>query len=103
MGSPGGKIMATQRQLILSELERCELEQTARTAVKAYQRERASALLKIADGKSAHWVAKHGLLVERDPDTVYGWLNGYEQKRQARQEIASGRGRKPAFSPSARR
>lgn len=32
-------------------------------------------MLKIADGASAHQVAKTGLLRPRDPDTVYGWLD----------------------------
>ena len=39
-----------------------------------YVRERASAILKIAAGRTPHWVAKNGLLRPRDPDTVYGWL-----------------------------
>jgi transposase len=39
-----------------------------------YVQERASAILKIADGRTPHWVAKNGLLRPRDPDTVYGWL-----------------------------
>ena len=42
-------------------------------------RERAAALLKIADGRTPHWVARHGLLQPRDPDTVYGWLDRYHQ------------------------
>jgi hypothetical protein len=44
-----------------------------------YVRERCAALLKIADGQSPHAVARHGLLKPRDPDTVYEWLNWYEQ------------------------
>ena len=40
-------------------------------------REKAAALLKIAEGASPHWVAKSGLLKPRDPDTVYGWLQIY--------------------------
>jgi transposase len=44
-----------------------------------YVRERCAAILKIADGQSAHAVACHGLLKPRDPDTVYSWLNHYEQ------------------------
>ena len=42
-------------------------------------RERAAALLKIAAGQSPHAVARQGLLKPRDPDTVYGWLNRYQQ------------------------
>jgi transposase len=39
-----------------------------------YVQERASAILKIADGRAPHWVAKNGLIRPRDPDTVYNWL-----------------------------
>jgi hypothetical protein len=38
-------------------------------------RERGAALLKIAQGQSAHAVACHGLLNGRDPDTVDAWLD----------------------------
>jgi transposase len=41
---------------------------------RSYVQERASAILKIADGQTPHWVAKNGLIRPRDPDTVYGWL-----------------------------
>lgn len=41
---------------------------------RSYVQERASAILKVADGRTPHWVAKNGLLRPRDPDTVYGWL-----------------------------
>ena len=40
-------------------------------------REKAAALLKIAEGAPPHWVAKSGLLKPRDPDTVYSWLKIY--------------------------
>ena len=41
-------------------------------------REQWAAILKIAEGQSPHWVARQGLLKERDPDTVYRWLAGYQ-------------------------
>ena len=47
---------------------------------KPYMRERAAALLRIARGESPHQVARRGLLKARHPDTVYAWLDGYEQK-----------------------
>lgn len=93
--------MAARRTLILSDDEQRELEAVAQHAAKPYQRERAAALLKIAGGRSPHWVARHGLLVARDPDTVYSWLERYEADRQAQQPVGAGRGRKPAFSPGA--
>jgi len=37
-------------------------------------RERCAVLLKVAQGASPHQVARHGLLLARDPDSVYSWL-----------------------------
>jgi hypothetical protein len=48
-----------------------------------YVRERCSAILKFAEGHSAHWVAQNGLLKARDPDTIYDWLNVYEAEKLA--------------------
>jgi hypothetical protein len=42
-----------------------------------YVRERASALLKVADGLCPYAVARSGLLRPRDPDTLYFWLDLY--------------------------
>lgn len=71
--------MPKRRYLTLDESERAELEHISRRDERAYMRERASALLEIADGRSAHWISQHGLLRRRHPDTVIGWLNAYEQ------------------------
>ena len=43
-------------------------------------RERCAAILKIAEGQAPYAVAQEGLLKPRDPDTVYGWLDRYEQR-----------------------
>jgi hypothetical protein len=69
--------MATQRTVTLSWAQRRELEQARDHDPRPYVRERCAALLKIADGTSAHAVARHGLLKARDPDTVYTWLGYY--------------------------
>ncbi len=68
-------------------------------AVKPYLRERAAALIKIAEGASAHWVARHGLLKERDPDSLYSWLNRYQAQGIDGLVIRDGRGRKAAYEP----
>lgn len=68
-------------------------------AEKAYLRERAAALLKIAAGQSAHAVAQEGLLRPRQPDTVYEWLDRYEAEGVAGLTIRDGRGRKAAYEP----
>jgi hypothetical protein len=69
--------MAAQRTVTLSWAQRRELEQARDHDPRPYVRERCAALLKIADGTSAHAVARDGLLKPRDPDTVYAWLAHY--------------------------
>jgi transposase len=81
----------------LDAAERHQLEQLVKSAPKPYLRERAAAILKVADGLVASQVARTGLLGPRDPDTVYGWLKRFEQAGVAGLTIAPGRGRKPAF------
>lgn len=66
-----------QRTLVLTPEQSTELERIRDRDTRAYMREKAAALLKIAAGQSAHAVALSGLLKPRDPDTVYGWLNQY--------------------------
>jgi transposase len=87
------------RRLTLAPVERETLVQAVKHHAKAYVRERAAALLKIAGGASAAWVAGHGLLTEHAPDVVYGWLNRYEAEGLAALTIRPGRGRKPTLPP----
>lgn len=68
-------------------------------AAKPYLRERASALLQVAEGSPGHWVATNGLLKERDPDSIYSWMNRYEAEGIDGLTIRDGRGRKPAYEP----
>ncbi len=91
--------MAERRTLELSAEARSELEEIRDHGVKNYLRERAAAMLKIADGQSPHAVARNGLLKPRDPDSVYTWLDRYEAEGVDGLRIRSGRGRKPSFSP----
>lgn len=65
------------RTLVLTAAQRTELEQARDHDRRPYLRECAAALLKIADGMTAHAVARHGLHKPRDPDTVYRWLTAY--------------------------
>ena len=69
-----------QRTLVLEPAMRAELEAIRNRDPKAYRRERAAALLKIADGMAPYAVARHGLLRVRDPDTVYAWLDAFLQR-----------------------
>ncbi len=72
--------MAGRRKLKLSQDQEQQLKELRDQTKQEYVRERCAALLKIAQGKSPHWVAGQGLLKPRDPDTVYGWLNIYESE-----------------------
>lgn len=64
-------------KLTISVKERVRLGRFQNRHPIPYLRERASAVRQVADGKSPHWVALHGLLKPRDPDTVYTWLHRY--------------------------
>jgi transposase len=70
---------------------------------KPYVRERAAALLKVAAGASMRQVAAHGLLKPRHEEALSRWVHAYRARGLAGLLIAKGRGRKPAFSPSATR
>jgi hypothetical protein len=67
-----------RRELPLSPEQRVELEQVRDGDKRAYMRATTAALLKIADGFSAHWVALYGLHKPYAADTVYIWLNKYQ-------------------------
>lgn len=64
--------------LELTDQQRTELERTRNRDHRAYLRECAGALLKVADGQSARQVALHGLNKPRQADTVYRWLSKYK-------------------------
>ncbi len=89
-----------RRQLTLMAEERQALLNLRDHALLPYVRERAAALIKVADGIPAAVVAREGLLRPREPDTVYAWLDRYQGEGLAGLTVRTGRGRKPAFSPS---
>src|SRR5262249_34674382 len=62
-------------------------------------REKAAALLKVADGWAVRDVARFGLLRPRSRNTVAAWAARYRARGLAGLKVAKGRGRKPAFSP----
>ena len=72
--------MAIRRTLKLKTREQRELEYYRDHDTRPDVRERCGALLKIADGATPHAVAHHGVLQPRDPDTLYGWLQVYEEE-----------------------
>lgn len=86
-------------KLELSETQRAELEDLRDHASQPYLRERAAALLKIADGLSGREVARHRLNRAHWQDTIYEWVKRYQVEGMVGLHIQPGRGRKPAFSP----
>jgi hypothetical protein len=90
-------------KLDLTNAQRQELEALRDHSAKPYLRERAAAVLKIADGQSGLQTARQGLLKPRWQDTVYAWVKRYRAEGVAGLQIKPGRGRKPAFSPCAAR
>ena len=93
--------MATKIEVILTEQEREELEHVRDHHPKSYMRERAAALLKMADGQSATQVAYTGLLRKRYPHAVCEWVRRYKVHGIQGLLVREGRGRKPSFFPSA--
>ena len=88
------------RPVTLTAADRAALEDLRDHAPKAYVRERAAAILKVANGTSAAEVARSGLLRPRDSDTLYAWLHRFDEEGIAGLTMRPGRGRKPAFFPS---
>ena len=86
-------------ELHLTEEERDKLVDIQKHHQKPYMRERASALLKIADGLSGREVALNRLNRKRSTNTVYGWVRRYKEEGIRGLQIRPGRGRKPSFSP----
>ena len=72
--------MANRRTVKLKTREQRELEYDRDHDTRPYVRERCGAILKIADGATPHAGARHGLLQPRDPATLYGRVQGYEEE-----------------------
>lgn len=87
------------RTLRLSQEQRAELMRVRDTHPKAYVRERAAAVLKVADGAAVCQVAAQGLLKPRREETISDWLDRYEAEGVAGFGVRAGRGRKPAYVP----
>jgi transposase len=65
--------------ICLSEQERADLREALHHSSEPYVRERCAAILKVGEGHTPHWVAAHGLLRSRQPDTIYQWMRWYQQ------------------------
>lgn len=85
--------------LELTDAQCADLRRVRDHDTRPYLRERAAALLKIADGTIPAHVARTGLLRPRDPDTIYSWLRRYQAEGLPGLLVRKGRGRKPAIFP----
>ena len=92
--------MAQARQVALTDEQYRDLLDCREHHPKAYMREKAAAILKVAAGQSVRQVAAHGLLRPRQPKKVGQWIDRYLAEGRAGLLVRKGRGRKPAFSPS---
>jgi len=90
--------MAKPLTITLTGEQRRELEMARAYHERPYVRERASAILKIANGMTARQVALHGLMKPRDPDTVYAWVRRYREEGLKGLLVKPGRGRNPTGS-----
>ena len=93
--------MAQPRCIHLTAAQTEELQGVRDHHKKAYMRERAAAILKVASGLSMLQVALHGLLKPRRSDTISQWISRYDEGGVRGLQVQAGRGRKPAFSPCA--
>jgi transposase len=93
--------MGKRREVNLSQEQVSELEDLRDHHPYAYVRERAAAILKVAEGTSVRQVALEGLLKRRRAETVGEWVTRYLKDGEAGLLIRKGRGRKPAFFPPA--
>jgi transposase len=91
--------MSRRRKFTLTDRQRHTLTRVRDRHPKPHLREKAAALLKVADGWEIQDVAACGLLKRRSRNTVADWLDRYQQRGLAGLKVRKGRGRKPAFSP----
>ncbi len=91
--------MGRRRKFVLTDRQRRALAWARDRHPKPHLREKAAALLKVADGWDLQDVAAFGLLKPRSRNTVAAWLNRYQRRGLAGLKVRPGRGRKPAFFP----
>lgn len=72
--------MVIRRTLTITDEERKQLQDYRDHSGHPQVRERCAAMLKIAEGKSPFWLSQEGLLKHHSPNTIYGWLDLYQQE-----------------------
>lgn len=95
--------MSGYLKVVLTPAQQRDLQHIRDRDHHPYLRERAAAILKVAAGQSASEVAYTALLRRHQPETISKWCKAYLNDGRAGLLVKPGRGRKPAFSPSADR
>jgi transposase len=90
--------MPLARTIVLTAAEATTLTAARDHHPLPYARERAAAILKVADGWSVRRVAAAGLLRPHRPETIGDWLDGYQRRGVVALVVRPGRGRKPAYA-----
>jgi hypothetical protein len=91
--------MCRRRRFTVTPRQRRRLTFARDHDPRPYLREKAAAILKVADGWAIQDVAAFGLLRPRSRNAVAAWLDRFLARGLAGLRVAQGRGRKPAFSP----
>ncbi len=84
---------------ILSDDEFQQLTDLRDHSPKPHLRERASAILKLAEGSTASEIASDGLLRKRYYETVSDWFHRFQTAGIEGLKIKTGRGRRARFFP----
>jgi hypothetical protein len=91
--------MCRRKRFALTPRQRRRLAFARDHDPRPYLREKAAAVLKVADGWAIQDVAAFGLLKPRSRNAVAAWLDRFAARGPAGLRVAKGRGRRPAFSP----
>ena len=85
-------------KLELTDQQKQELEVAVRRHPVAHLRQKAKALLLIAEGKQGKWIAQSGVVSTCRPNTIYDWVKAYQASGKLEGlSVKAGRGRKPVF------
>jgi len=85
----------------LNDDERAKIEGWVKNPPKPYLRQRARAILLVAEGEPLYKVADHSR-IRKDRKTIQRWVQRYQSEGLNGLKVKPGQGRKPAFFPSSR-
>jgi len=94
--------MPKRYQIVLTEREKQKLSGWVKNPPSPYLRERARAILKVAEGETIQTTADQ-LRIRVHRNAVAEWVKRFLAERLEGLKIKAGRGRKPVFSPAGKR